>query len=98
MSDDRASGCGVVFGLLTLCVLPFRSCFVEPRRALDAMDASGFTESKIVDRDDWFVAWSGCGASDVVAFTVQAKNPAGKPTHMLACVGWPLRGVTLRFP
>lgn len=78
---------------LTIFILVFCECigaFYEPDTAIRSLTNFGFTDIKI-DHDAsgfLFVGLRGCGAGDVVKFSVHAKNPTGQPTQgLFVCVG-----------
>jgi hypothetical protein len=83
---------------LTVVLSMGRGCMVSEGQALSALDTSGYTDGKIVNRSNFFPAWSGCNGDDAAAFTAKAKNPQGKPVTVLVCVGWPFKGSTVRVP
>lgn len=96
MKDSPAS---VIFILLFLLLiaLPFPGCMVEEERAVLALEKAGYSEVRVTERSNYFVAIRGGGKGDVVRFKCSAQNPAKQHVDdVLVFCGWPFKGTTIR--
>jgi len=74
----------------------FRGIFVDESLAVQALENQGFTHVEIVERNWFLVGLRGCDSKDAAIFVADATNPIGKKVQLDVCVGWPLKGATLR--
>ena len=87
-----------IIALLVSIFGGFPGRFVSKDKAMTAMEKAGYSEVQIVDRAIYFVPFRGGGKEDVVRFTCNAKNPAGKSVvGVYVYCGWPFKGTTIRF-
>lgn len=75
-----------------------RGNFVSDSDAIRSAQAAGYSDVKVVSKDFLTPGWSGCSEHDAVTFKARAKNAAGAPVTILICMGWPLKGATIRIP
>jgi len=88
-----------IFALLILiCFTLGRGACTNVSTAITAVENMGFTESKVVDKNIFFVGFKGCSDKDAALYKIQAKNPAGKVVIVDVCLGWPFKGATVRIP
>ena len=86
--------------VIALC-LPFvlggclGSC-VDNSRIIHGIEDQGYTDVTIVDKAIVFVSWSGCSSGDDAAYVINATNSLGNSVTLIACAGWPFKGVTIR--
>lgn len=84
----------IVFHVAALIWFP--GYYVSDKSVIEAVEVYGFTDVKIKDKDLFWIDWAGCGKDDDAMFEVSATNVAGKKVNLMACAGWPFKGVTLR--
>jgi hypothetical protein len=70
--------------------------YVSESSVVEAVGKQGYSEIIVVDKDVLFVGWSGCSGSDDASFELVATNALGKRVELVACAGWPFKGVTVR--
>lgn len=83
-------------GFYIAAVVFFPGYYVSDKDVIEAVEAYGFSDVKIEDKDLFWIDWSGCGKDDDALFEVSATNVAGKKVAIKACAGWPFKGITLR--
>ena len=98
--DDRRALVVGALSVLVSIVLIVASCsrgaLVNPADSIRAASALGFSEATVV-RSTWlFPVFSGCDGGDALAVTLDATNPVGQQTQVIACSGWPFKGWTVR--
>ena len=81
--------------LALMCMYNCGSC-VDDANVIDAIEAQGFTNVSVEDKSIVFVGWAGCSDDDEAAYEITAINSLGKRVKLLACAGWPFKGVTIR--
>ena len=81
--------------VLALCIA---SCgvLVDKEDVILAVAKQGYSDVKIMSSSYVMVETAGCSSSDSAAFEVSALNPLGKRVKLIACAGWPFKGVTIR--
>ena len=87
----------LMFGVGTLCNSPgCRGTMVSSPNAIRAVESQGYSDVRILSSHIFFVSWRGWSGSDAAAYKMAAKNPLGKQITLIACVGWPFKGATIR--
>lgn len=87
---------------IILAILVASFCFagcggcVDGEDVIKAVKKQGYKDVKILDKSIIFVDWAGCGSDDDAAYEMSAVNPRGEKVKILACAGWPFKGVTIR--
>lgn len=76
-----ASACGVL---------------VDDSHIVRAVENQGYSNVQINSKHILFVDWYGCSNEDEACYDIQATNPLGKRVGIIACAGWPFKGVTVR--
>ena len=76
-----AQGCGV---------------FVSDSAVVGAVEKQGYRNVEILNSHVFFVNWRGCSGSDDAAYKLLATNVNGQRVELIACAGWPFKGVTVR--
>jgi hypothetical protein len=80
-----------------LLTTPFPGCMVREKTAVRALEKQGYSEVQITSRANYFVRMRGGSNGDVVRFTCNAKNPAGKFVEdVYVFSGWLFKGSTIR--
>ena len=79
-------------------ILFLSSCgyLVDDTNTINAVQKQGYSNVKIEDKSVWFNKWRGCSEEDKATYDITATNALGKPARLIACVGWPFKGVTIR--
>jgi hypothetical protein len=79
-------------------VLFLSSCgyLIDNDNTVSAVQKQGYRNVKIEDKSVWFNSWRGCGQEDRATYEISATNALGQPVRLIACVGWPFKGVTIR--
>jgi len=72
-----------------------RGVFASESQAVRALENAGYSDVKITDHHWVLVGLQGCGA-DAAKFDATAINPTGRKVDVYVCVGWPLKGATIR--
>ena len=88
---------GIIAILLVFVVLPW-TCAQIPNEqtAKHYLETNGWSDVQYLDRAP-YAPLQGCSDDDMVVFTFNATNPAGKPiTGLKVCQGWPFGGAHLR--
>ncbi|TSC89098.1 MAG: hypothetical protein G01um10143_479 [Parcubacteria group bacterium Gr01-1014_3] len=97
MSEKRVGWFYLLITLIFFVLFIFPTgIFVDESVAVKALDNFGFTNIKILDRDVWFVPLKGGSKEDVVRFTADAINPAGKRVKIYVFSGWLFKSATVR--
>ncbi len=65
-------------------------------KAEDAAETQGYSGANATACHKFFVGWRGCSGSDAWACEVSATNPAGRKVEVEVCMGWALKGATVR--
>ncbi len=88
----------IAYSLMALFVIAemSRGIIVDNDVAIRSMEAQGYSNIKVIDKSWFAVGFQGCDSSDAAQFTVQATNPAGKPTVVYVCTGAFFKGGTIR--
>ncbi len=81
---------GVVYGIALIF-----AASISPERAVRTMEAQGYSEVHVIDKNILFVGWRGCSGGDAARFIVTGKNSAGKSTQVYVCAGY-FKGGTIR--
>jgi len=84
--------------LIVLTVLAFGGCgaFVSDDDTRTAVAKQGYRNVTITDSYIFFVELHGCGRDDNAAYEMDATNVNGQRVQLIACAGWPFKGVTVR--
>ena len=82
--------------LLMLVILIGCGVFVSDDSIKVAVGKQGYRNVEIVSKHIIFVNWQGCGKDDEAAFEIKATNSFGAQVDLIACAGWPFKGVTVR--
>jgi len=69
---------------------------VSKESTVNAVEKQGYSNIEVLDKNVFFVSWRGCSGSDDAMFTMKATNSVGKDVEIMACAGWPFKGVTVR--
>ena len=86
----------LVFSVGTLCNFPgCRGMMVSNSNAVKAVENQGYSDVSILSSHILF-SWRGCSDNDATAYKMRAKNSLGKQITLIACVGWPFKGTTIR--
>ena len=85
----------ILFGIVCLS---FTGCgaFVNDSDVVRAVEKQGYSDVSIQDSHIFFVNWRGCSKEDDAAYSLVATNSAGNRVDLIACAGWPFKGVTVR--
>lgn len=83
-----------IVGLLVL--VGGRGLLVDEDVAVRALKTAGYTDVTITNRVWIMPSFRGCGEEDAVKFEATAKNPRDQSVSLFVCVGWPLKGATVR--
>lgn len=86
------------FWIVVIIAANLLGAMVEPDAAVSALETHGFSEVEIREKVIFFAGLRGCGRGDSALFRARAKNPVGKMVDVNVCVGWPLKGATVRTP
>ncbi len=86
----------MLFLLAVVFLIGSRGCMVSADVAIRAVEASGYTEARVVARHDVFPALSGCGSDDAAGFDVRARNSQGQVVTLLVCSGLMVKAATVR--
>ena len=84
-----------IFLILLTCFAGCRGMFVDEIAAERALATHGFSNAELVGRADVLVSFRGCG-TEAARFDYRADNAKGKRVDVSVCVGWPLKGSTIR--
>lgn len=76
----------------------WQGMYVSEDSVVEAIEKQGYTDVVVDDKDIFFVSSFGgeCGEKDDALFEVTATNALGKRVELIACAGWPWKGVTIR--
>ena len=76
----------------------WQGIYVSQENVVSAVEKQGYSEVVVNDKDVFFVSsWGGeCGDKDDALFEITAINPVGNKVEIIACSGWPWKGVTIR--
>jgi hypothetical protein len=94
-NDSGASFLTLFFSIAIILAASCRGCAVDPQRAVDAVEAVGFTDVSIINHGWMFTGFRGCG-SDAAIVRVSGTNPVGNKVELDVCLGWPFKGATIR--
>lgn len=84
--------------VLVIAVEAWFGSLVDEQTAINAMKAAGYSDVQIVDRQNWAVSFRGCSKEDAAKFDVVATNARGERVdNAYVCIGWPLKGATIRY-
>lgn len=86
----------IAVALLLVCFFAVPGVFVNDDEVVDAVQKQGYSDVKISSSHVLFVSWRGCSNSDHAAYKMQATNAKSQKIELIACVGWPFKGVTVR--
>jgi hypothetical protein len=91
---------GFIVVALMLCVFAFGAAFVcaslpDEDTGARLLTKQGFTQVQYTGRSP-LATLHGCSEQDVALLHYDAINPAGQPVNMDVCIGWPLKGATIR--
>lgn len=99
MRSRKTSSLGVVlhafFIVITLSLLGCRGYLNDEGQAVKALETAGYSDISVNSHKWFWVSLRGCGA-DASRFDAEAVNPAGRKVSVYVCVGWPLKGATIR--
>ncbi len=87
--DRNGSALGGI-SMCLLCLTIFwlgRGAFVGEGRAIQVLQAQGYSNIQIMDQAWFAVGNQGCDWDDAALFTVQATDSAGKPAEVYVCTG-----------
>ena len=70
--------------------------FVSNENVTTAVTKQGYKDVEVKSKHIFFVNWRGCGKDDDAAFKMSAINSIGQKVDLIACAGWPFKGVTVR--
>jgi hypothetical protein len=70
---------------------------VNSNDALRAVQNAGYTQPTIVAEHRFLASFAGCDTGDSAGFEVDAINAQNQHVKILVCIGWPLKGATIRF-
>ncbi|MBI2426590.1 MAG: hypothetical protein HYV34_01970 [Candidatus Kerfeldbacteria bacterium] len=70
--------------------------YVSEEKVILAVEKQGYSDITVEDKDVFFVGWKGCSDNDDALFELTATNARGQGVELLACAGWPFKGVTIR--
>jgi len=87
----------VIVILLFVSLFMFSGTFAPDSTAHEAVQKAGFTDIRIVERNNFFVGLRGGGREDVTKWRVWAKNPKGDYVEVYVFVGWPWKATTIRY-
>lgn len=84
--------------MVSLIIFALIGCgaFVNGNDVINAVEKQGYSNVTVVDKSIFFISFRGCGESDSAVFKLEATNAIGKRVNLLACAGWPFKGVTIR--
>lgn len=84
---------GICFLLLTLTAC---GALIDDYEVKKAVEKQGYRDVSITDKSIFFPDWSGCGEDDDACYDMIATNSNGQRIDLIACAGWPFKGVTVR--
>jgi hypothetical protein len=76
----------------------YQGVFVSQDDVVAAVEKQAYSDVVVDDKDIFFVNfWGGeCGEMDDALFEITATNALGNRVEIIACAGWPWKGVTIR--
>jgi len=86
----------IVIAIIGVLSSLFRGIFADDADAIITFQKQGFQDVQIADSSWAFVGFRGCSRDDAKKVTVMVTNPRGERVQMFACLGWPLKGATIR--
>ena len=87
----------ILFVLLAATVLS-SGCglMVSDFNTVEAVEKQGYSDVHILKIHPFFASFFGCSNGDVAAYKMSAMNALGRKVNLVACAGWPFKGVTIR--
>ena len=87
----------ILFVLLAAIVLS-SGCglLVSDFNTVAAVEKQGYSDVHILKIHPFFASFFGCSNGDVAAYKMSAMNALGRKVNLVACAGWPFKGVTVR--
>ena len=85
----------ILFGIICFA-LAGCGMFVSDSDVVKAVEKQGYSDVSIKASHIFFVRWRGCSNDDDAAYDLVAVNSAGHRVDVIACAGWPFKGVTVR--
>jgi hypothetical protein len=86
----------ILFVLLAATVLS-SGCglMVSDFNTVEAVEKQGYSDVHVLHIHPFFASFFGCSNGDVAAYKMSAKNALGRKVNLIACAGWPFKGVTV---
>jgi len=70
--------------------------WTQAEDAIQIAEDQGYSNVEINGSDWLFASWHGCAQGDGRAVYITAINPTGQEVDVTVCIGWPLKGSTVR--
>ena len=86
----------IVLAIVGILLTSIRGVFASQDVAVRALEKQGYSNVRIINHGWLFVGFRGCSETDAAKFDAVAVNYAGKKTKVFVCMGWPLKGATIR--
>jgi hypothetical protein len=87
----------ILFVLLAVaCLSSGCGLLVSDSNTVDAVAKQGYSDVHILHIHPFFASFFGCSNGDVAAYKMSATNALGRKVNLIACAGWPFKGVTVR--
>ena len=88
---------GILFVCLAVACLSSGCGFlVSDDHTVEAVEKQGYSDVHILEIHPFFASFFGCSNGDVAAYKMSAMNALGRKVNLVACAGWPFKGVTIR--
>jgi hypothetical protein len=78
------------------CAFFIPGVYVSNSAVVKAVAKQGYSNPVVTSSHVLFVSWRGCSGSDDAAYGMVATNSNGQVVELIACAGWPFKGVTVR--
>ena len=80
--------------VFTLALIP--PDVAESVNTVEAVSKQGYSDVHIQHIHPFFASFFGCSNGDAAAYKMSATNALGRKVNLIACAGWPFKGVTVR--
>ena len=87
----------ILFVLLAVgCLSSGCGLLVSDFNTVEAVSKQGYSDVHIQHIHPFFASFFGCSNGDAAAYKMSATNALGRKVNLIACAGWPFKGVTVR--
>lgn len=83
----------VVLGAIAVLI---PGIYVRDTSVVSAVEKQGYSDVTTTNSHFLFVSWRGCSKGDDACYKMEATNSRGQRVKIIACAGWPFKGVTVR--